>query len=139
MVVRHRTKSEKKFGDSNRTGLRHRGAGNRGGVGKAGHGKRSKQKKSMYMVNGKVDYGQKGFKSKIKPVKAIDVGYICEHIDALCEKKGAKFAVNIKKLGYGKVLGAGVVDKPLIISECGLITEKARAKITKAGGEVVEG
>lgn len=138
MVVKHRQKSSRKMGDYNRTGHRHRGAGNRGGVGKAGHGKRAKQKKSMYMIEGKVDYGHKGFTSKRKLVKALDIGYICEHADAICGKKADKYEINIRKLGFSKVLGSGTVDKKLVISNFDSMTQKAKDKVLKAGGAVVE-
>lgn len=132
MVVTHKLKSTKKLGHHDHDGLRRRGSGNRGGVGKAGHGKRMKQKKMSYMVNGKVDYGKHGFTSIHKQLKTITVGLISE----LAEKSSSqKFEYDAK---YKKILGTGSVRKAIIVKNYAGITEKAKDKIIKAGGEVKE-
>lgn len=139
MVVKHRKKSGRSLGNTYRSGKRRRGAGNRGGVGKAGHGKRSKQKKMSFFVKGEgFGYGQRGFTSKQKKTLEVTIGYICEHADSLCEKKEGKYIASVEKLGYDKVLGSGVVNKPLIVKDFGAITPKAKDKVKKAGGDVIE-
>jgi ribosomal protein L15 len=132
MVVTHKRKSIKKLGHNDHSGLRRRGSGNRGGVGKAGHGKRMKQKKMSYMVDGKVDYGKHGFTSIHKKLKTITVGVISE----IAEKSNSqKFEYDAD---YKKILGTGMVKKVIIVKNYAGITQKAKDKIIKAGGEVKE-
>jgi len=132
MVVTHRKKSVKKLGHNDHNGLRRRGSGNRGGVGKAGHGKRMKQKKMSYIIDGKVDYGKHGFTSIYKKLKTISVGLISE----MAEKSTSqKFEYDAK---YKKILGTGTVKKAIIVKNYAGITNKAKDKIVKAGGEVKE-
>jgi ribosomal protein L15 len=132
MVVKHIKKSVKKLGHNEHNGLRRRGSGNRGGVGKAGHGKKAKQKKFSYMVNGKVDYGKHGFTSIYKKVKSITVGLISEMAEKSDSKKFEYDA------DYKKILGSGEVKKAVIVKNYSGITDKAKDKIVKAGGEVKE-
>ncbi|MDD4353304.1 MAG: uL15 family ribosomal protein [Candidatus Nanoarchaeia archaeon] len=132
MVVKHRIKSIRKLANEDHSGLRRRGSGNRGGVGKAGHGKRMKQKKFSFIVDGKVDYGKHGFTSIHKRLKTITVGQISE----IAEKSDSKkFEYDAD---YKKILGTGDVRKAIIITNYSGITEKAKDKIVKAGGEVKE-
>lgn len=138
MVIKHEKKNRKKQGYQRHCGLRRRGSGNRGGVGAAGHGKRGKQKKHAFMENGKIDYGKHGFTSKAKIKKAINVGYLNEHLDSLCENKQGKWHADIRKLGFSKVLGSGAVNCAIVISNYDKITSRAKEKIVNAGGEIIE-
>jgi ribosomal protein L15 len=135
MVVKHSRKSRKKPGHHDHDGLRRRGHGNKGGFGRSGMGKRSKQKKHKFMKNGKVSMGKHGFTSIHEKVETIDVGTLSEKANFLGEKKANKWVIDLKQK---KVLGSGTVKVPLIISNFSSITEKAKNKITKAGGEIVE-
>lgn len=136
MVRKHKKKRSKKRGYYMRSGLRKRGAGNRGGVGRSGVGKRGKQKKHKFMKDGELGYGKsKGFKSIHEPVSIINVGMLSEQVGKLGEKKKGKYYVDLKN--EKKVLGKGVVNVPIIIKNFIDITDSAKKKIEKAGGEVV--
>lgn len=132
MTAIKRRKSAKKLGHNDHSGLRRRGSGNRGGVGKAGLGKRCKQKKHSYIVDGKVGYGKHGFNSIYKPIKSVSVGIISEMAEKSSDKK---FEYDAKKM---KILGTGQVRKAIIVKNYSSITEKAKDKIIKAGGEIKE-
>ncbi|MDD2678713.1 MAG: uL15 family ribosomal protein [Candidatus Nanoarchaeia archaeon] len=132
MAIKHRRKSAKKLGHNDHSGLRRRGSGNRGGVGKAGHGKRMKQKKHSFIIDGKVDYGKHGFTSIHKKIESISIGMISEIAEKSASKK---FEYDAKKK---KVLGSGQAKKPIIIKNYSKITQKAKDKVIKAGGEVKE-
>ncbi|NWF87015.1 50S ribosomal protein L15 [Candidatus Bathyarchaeota archaeon] len=85
-------------------------------------------------------FSKKGFvspKSLKRKKKIINLGkldQIAEKI-ALEEKKG-KFFVDLKKLGYTKLLGTGKVTKPLIVKVASC-SSSAAEKIKEAGGELV--
>lgn len=135
MVVKHRKKSRRKRGYERHSGLRRRGSGNRGGVGASGQGKRSKQKKHKFMKNGEINYGKHGFKSKKKQVEGINVGKLNEQAEQLGKKKGDKYLIDVERK---KVLGSGFVTKPLAVFNYYSVTQKAKDKILKAGGEIIE-
>lgn len=135
MTVTHEKKSRKKLGYNKHSGLRRRGSGNKGGFGAAGHGKKCKQKKHQFMKNGQLDYGKHGFTSKSKKVDSVSVGLLNEQAEKLAEKKGEKFHINLKG---NKVLGNGTVTLPLVLSNFCKISEKAKDKVLKAGGELIE-
>src|SRR3989338_6066788 len=95
---------------------KHRGAGNRGGRGLAGTGKRADQMKTLHWKEryfGKFGFRPGGAKEKIMAINIIDIE---EKIDELCSKKMIEknddvFVVDLKKLGYNKLLGKGKVTK----------------------------
>jgi large subunit ribosomal protein L15 len=111
---------------------KHRGAGNRGGRGMAGSGKRADQKKpTILKLYGNAYYGKRGFKPvKRKEKKIINLDYINEH----CTEKEGVLVFDATK--YDKVLAKGKITKKIKVI-CKSISEKAKAKITQAGGEVV--
>lgn len=112
---------------------KHRGSGNRGGFGMAGTGKRADQKKpSIYALYGNAYFGKKGFKIPQKLKK---------HIRAINIMDVNKFpakdnVVNLKELGYDKLLARGTLEKKLkiIVSSA---SANAIEKIKKTGGEVI--
>ncbi|RLG32705.1 50S ribosomal protein L15 [Methanosarcinales archaeon] len=115
-----------------------RGAGNRGGRGRAGSGKRGDAKKPSYW---KEKTGRKGFTSKSrKEIKAINLELITKNLNSwikkgLIVKKPSGYEIELKKLGYDKLLGKGrVKEKLLIITDSA--SKKAVDKVVKAGGEV---
>jgi len=112
---------------------KHRGAGSRGGRGRAGTGKRGDAMKPSYWKNKKY-FGKYGFKKKgiKKEIKTVNIDYIEEKIDKFL-KDGI---VDLKKLGYNKLLGRGNVKTKLKI-KVESASAKAIEKIKKAGGEVV--
>ena len=109
---------------------KHRGAGNRGGRGMAGTGKRADQKKTFILKTiGNKYFGKTGF--KIPQKMKIDIKII--NLDQLNKIK--KDNIDLKELGYNKLLGKGKITKKLIIT-VPYSSKKAIEKIEKAGGEV---
>jgi large subunit ribosomal protein L15 len=118
----------------------HRGPGRRGGTGLAGRHKG----KWTYVVKHEPGYfGKDGFRNPTAVyVEAINVGRLSEMaLDLISEGKAAesqgKIAVDLEKLGYAKLLGAGSVSKPLVVTVASA-SRRAEDKIKKAGGEVVK-
>lgn len=136
MTVNRRKKNSRqrgrKFHGWGRGKAHHKGAGNRGGVGGAGSGKRAGQKKPSHWIHGR-HYGKYGFKSKaVKKINPVNL----EYIDDLVKKGLIKDRVDLKELGFNKLLGKGKLSKKLkIIVESA--SEKAIEKVKEVGGEVV--
>lgn len=109
---------------------KHRGAGSRGGRGMAG----SKKHRKTWILKYKPNHiGKKGFKSlsqrKItKPISQINL----RDIQKLTNEK----SIVLSKFGYDKVLGAGAIEKPLII-KAKSFSKKAKEKILKAKGKPI--
>jgi large subunit ribosomal protein L15 len=128
---------------------KHRGAGNRGGRGNAGSGKRGDQKKPAYwnpnkpvdQKRGKSYFGKHGFFSVTgKDVKALNVRYLDTQVVAwAAEKKVSKsgdvFIVDLKALGYGKLLGTGKITKKIKVTVAAA-TPSAIEKVNAAGGSI---
>jgi large subunit ribosomal protein L15 len=122
---------------------KHRGAGNRGGRGMAGSGKRGDAKKSLINKNTKY-FGKYGFKS-IKKIgtrtpKKINIDTLEEKLPQLlerkqAEKKGSVIIIDLKKIGYHKLLGTGEVKNKFEIS-VDFASKKAVEKIQAKGGKV---
>lgn len=109
---------------------KHRGAGNRGGRGKAGTGKRADTKKpTIINLFGNNYFGKKGFKRPQKMIK----GKITININQL--NNFDKTDLNLKEMGYNKLLGKGKLIKKLniIVPE---FSKKAKEKIEKIGGTI---
>jgi large subunit ribosomal protein L15 len=112
---------------------KHRNSGNRGGYGMAGTGKRSDHRKTMILHEYGHDYfGKTGFHRPqilIKDIKTINVG----ELDKFKEEN-----IDLKKLGYGKLLGKGNVDRKfkVVINK---FSSQAKEKIEKAGGQILTG
>ena len=108
---------------------KHRNSGNRGGFGMAGTGKRADHKKSQILhLYGTSYFGKKGFhlpQGTRKVIRAMNIA------DLPAQKE-----VNLAELGYDKLLSKGLVKGPVkvIVAAC---SAKAKAKIEKAGGQVV--
>ncbi len=118
-----------------------RGAGNRGGRGMAGTGKRGDQKKPSIWKNKKY-FGGHGFKfhGLKDEMRAINVSKLCEHLEFLAKEKLVDFAnnvykVDLKKLGYNKLLGTGKVSEKIEVSTP-YASKKAIEKVAAAGGKV---
>jgi large subunit ribosomal protein L15 len=120
---------------------KHRGAGNRGGRGMAGTGKKGDAMKPSIWHNkryfGKLGFIKHGVAEKIIPV---NLSYLEVNIEmlvkkGLAEKKGDVFVVDIKKLGFNKVLGCGRLSKKFKINSPSF-SKEAVEKIKAAGGEV---
>jgi len=145
MTMRHRKKSRHVRG-RHVTGTRSkRGAGNRGGRGRAGLGKRAAHRKNMFMFSERY-IGKHGFKSvkqrKFFHPRAINVDQLDKLAESLvnkklAEKKDNAIEINLKKIGYGKLIGKGFVKNKLII-HAPEFTQSAKEKVEEAGGKIVE-
>lgn len=122
---------------------KHRGAGNRGGRGMAGSGKRADQKKpSILKEYGNTYFGRRGFNTPgSKKEKTINLDYIEKHAEILTKKEiltkeGNKYVINLKNMGYDKLLGKGNIKTKYKL--IGKASKKAIERIKEAGGEVQE-
>ncbi len=114
----------------------HRMSGSRG-MRKAG---RHKQGWS-YVIKYEPDYfGKRGFTSPKclkRKVNVINVGTLDELAEKLStEKKKDKLFIDLRSLGYAKLLGTGKVTKPLIVKATSC-SKSAAAKIKEAGGQIL--
>lgn len=137
MVVNRRKKIVKQRGKTTHgwgSKKKHRGAGSRGGRGRAG----SKSHKKLHLLKMGMKSGKKGFKTPRKKTKAINIKQLDLMIPNLkLNKKAGKIHVNLSSLGYDKLLGFGKPGQPLLV-EAKKFSKKAKEKIEKAGGEILE-
>ncbi|MBW2991143.1 uL15 family ribosomal protein [Candidatus Woesearchaeota archaeon] len=140
--MKYKKKKVKKYRGSKTHGggamKKRRGAGHRGGRGRAGSGKRGDAKKPSYW---KEKTGRKGFASMSrKKIKALNLEEVHNKLNlwlkqGLVVKKPVGYEIELKKLGYNKLLGkGGVKEKLFIITD--FASKKALEKVKKAGGEV---
>ena len=89
-------------------------------------------------------FGKKGFTSpkslKRKP-NVINVGQLNEILDKLAvekqlQKKQGKAFIDLEKLGYKKLLGAGRITQPVTV-KVPFCSEIAAQKIMKVGGQIL--
>ena len=119
-----------------------RGAGLRGGRGNAGC---HKTKRIMYERVGRV-WGAHGFKrpqTVVMANNAINLKVIEESAGEWIDqgnasKKGKIVSIDLKKMGYDKLLGTGVPSQAYKII-IGAASAKAVEKIEAAGGEIISG
>ncbi len=113
---------------------KHRGAGNRGGRGMAGTGKRGDQIKTLIWKDKKY-FGKHGFKKKgiEKEIKTINIDYIEENLNKFLKEGDT---IDLKNLGYTKLLGKGKIKSKLKI-KVDNASKKAVEKVKKLGGEVI--
>ena len=117
-----------------------RGAGLRGGRGNAGC---HKTKRIMYERVGRV-WGAHGFKrpqTVVMANNAINLKVIeesaAEWVDqGNASKKGKVVSIDLKKMGYDKLLGTGVPSQAYKIT-ISAASAKAVEKVEAAGGEVI--
>ena len=143
MVVKKRKKVGKYRGKGSGThggGARkkRRGAGSRGGRGRAGSGKRAGHKKYGIVL------GRRGFTSKstTPASKTLNVGtfttdFVHKSMAAgKIIKEGNYYLIDLAKLGYTKLLGAGntAFKLKIKVSSC---SPQAVEKIEAAGGEII--
>jgi len=112
---------------------KHRGRGSRGGGGYTGT---KKQKKIWVKKNEPKRIGKRGFHSlrakKVNPkINAINL----RDLQRLALKKGLA-ELDLQKLGYQKVLGAGEITQKLSV-KADLFSATAKEKIEKAGGKII--
>ena len=119
-----------------------RGAGLRGGRGNAGC---HKTKRIMYERVGRV-WGAHGFKrpqTVVMANNAINLKVIEENATEWVDqgnasKKGKTVSIDLKKMGYDKLLGTGVPSQAYKIT-IGAASAKAVEKVEAAGGEIISG
>ena len=119
-----------------------RGAGLRGGRGNAGC---HKTKRIMYERVGRV-WGAHGFKrpqTVVMANNAINLKLIEEKTSKWVEqgnasKKGKVVSIDLKEMGYDKLLGTGVPSQAYKIT-ISAASAKAVEKVEAAGGEVING
>jgi len=121
---------------------KHRGAGSRGGRGMAGTGKRGDVKKPSIWKNKKY-FGKHGFKKKniTVKIKTITITAIEQMLlklvsKKLVEEKSGVFEIDLKKLGYNKLLSTGKATKKMKITTS-YASAGAIEKVKAAGGEVI--
>lgn len=146
MTARRQKKNKKMRGSKSHgwgSKKKHRGAGNRGGRGMAGAGKRAGQKKPGILKEfGREYFGRRGFtRPGRKEDKTINLDYIEKHIEQLTAKdliikENNCYIIDIKKLGYDKLLGKGRIANKYKVK--GRVSRKAAERIKEAGGEVEE-
>ena len=135
----------KAFKNSRTRGRGHkkgRGAGLRGGRGNAGC---HKTKRIMYERVGRV-WGAHGFKRPQTVVMAnsvINLNVIEENASEWVNqgnatKKGKTISIDLKKMGYDKLLGTGVPSQAYNIT-ISAASAKAVEKVEAAGGEIING
>ncbi|MGZ4919698.1 MAG: uL15m family ribosomal protein [Halobacteriota archaeon] len=112
-----------------------RGAGNRGGRGHAG-GCKHHFVKELKLGRGYGAYGFKRPEKVIQSVPVIDVGVLDEMAETLVQQKTARLRTGkyYITLDTYKVLGAGQVNKPLIVTASSF-SERAVEKLEAAGGK----
>jgi len=135
----------KAFKNSRTRGRGHkkgRGAGLRGGRGNAGC---HKTKRIMYERVGRV-WGAHGFKrpqTVVMANSAINLNVIEENASEWVNqgnatKKGKTISIDLKKMGYDKLLGTGVPSQAYNIT-ISAASAKAVEKVEAAGGEIING
>lgn len=143
MVINKRKKNVRQRGSHTHgwgSKKKHRGAGNRGGRGNAGSGKRGDSTKPRIWKN-KRYFGSYGFQNKRKEIKAVNISQIEIQLDSLVSRKLAvldngTYLIDLKKIGYDKLLGSGKVTKKLRIT-AGSASKKAVQAVEKAKGAVI--
>lgn len=141
MVVKRRKKHRRFRGRRTYKGAkkRRRGGGSRGGRGKAGLHKH----KWTWTVKYAPEYfGKVGFRPPVsREIKTINIEELDRIAEKLVEQKLAekidnKIKINLKKIGYDKLLGKGKLTKPLLV-EAKYFSKKAKEKLKAAGGEAL--
>lgn len=144
MVTFKRKKVKKYRGSKTHGGgakKKRRGAGNRGGRGMAGTGKRADQKKpSILKKYGHSYFGKRGFFIKAKKKRIINLYELENKVESLLKenlikKENDSYIINLKELGYDKLLGFGKISKKYIIN-VGSFSKKAKNKIEELGGKI---
>lgn len=136
-AVPHRNRKVRKQRGSRTHGWgqvgQHRAGGRRGGKGKAG----GKKHKWTFIVKYAPDYfGKHGFHRPMgRKENAINVGELEELMEETTAERKEK-TVNLSKLGYDKLLGAGKINTPLDV-EVKSCSKSAAKKIQEAGGKII--
>ena len=145
MVVRRKKKYRKYLGTRYaRRGYndRNRGAGNRGGRGKCGWKFKKHKFLKILKEHPELFEDKKGFTPPTqREIRTINLEEIMTKFDAWLEQgiikqEGDYYVLDLRQLGYNKLLGKGCVDKKMKII-VDLASESAIEKVKEAGGEVI--
>lgn len=108
---------------------KHSGAGNRGGRGNAGTGKRADHKKSKILkLYGNEYFGKHGFRKHSASQDHTTINLY--HLSNIKET-----SIDLGKLGYTKLLGAGKITRKLTIT-VEVASQRAIEKVQAAGGKI---
>ncbi|NHJ02225.1 MAG: 50S ribosomal protein L15 [Candidatus Heimdallarchaeota archaeon] len=140
MTVRREKKVRKQRGSRvygyGRISGGHRKSGSRGGKGNAGIKDHRRIGRIKQMI-----LDQKGFTTHSTDRKqaSINIGQLDEQIELLlagdyAKKEGSHIKIDLRELGFSKVLGKGIVTNSLHVY-ADTITPKAEEKIEAAGGK----
>lgn len=115
-----------------------RGGGSRGGRGLAGLHKHKWSYTTKYCPE---HFGKLGIKAKPKKIRAINLKDLDQSVEKLleqklAEKEGNKIKIDLKKIGYDKLLGSGKVTKALIV-EAKYFSKNAIKKLEEADGKAI--
>ncbi len=135
MTINRRKKNSRHRGSWTHSGgakKKRRGSGHRGGHGFSGTGKKASQKKPL--VWNPRHIGKYGFKKKgiVPAVNAVNL----EYLNKLALENKIKDSVDLKDLGFNKLLGKGKLTKKLKIT-VESASGKAVQRVKAAGGEVI--
>ena len=143
MVVRKRKRHEKFRGRRTYHGSHklHKGAGGRGGRGQAGL---RRHNKGWMLKHDPDHFGKHGFTRlplldrKIKSINLRELDLIVDKLidKKMVEEENGKIKINLKKIGYDKLLGTGKITRPLIV-EAKYFSKGAVDKLQKIGGKPV--
>ncbi len=145
MVVNKRKKNTRQRGGTTHgygSMKKHRGTGNKGGKGRAGSGKRADSKKPTIWKNkkyfGKHGFKNLGFKKTIKTINLLKIEQKLEDLESkkLILKEDNAYVIDLKKLGFNKLLGKGKSTKKYKIT-AEFASKKVIEKVKKTGGEVI--
>ena len=145
MVVRKKKKTIKKRGSRTHgygESKKHRGGGSRGGRGLAGLHKHKRMTAIKYMPDHYGKFGLKRPKKAIKKIKAINLKDLDIKINKLLKQKKIKktkdgIKINLKELGYDKLLGKGKITHKIILEQAKYISKNAKDKIKRAKGKIM--
>lgn len=119
--------------------FKHRGKGSKGGKGMAGTGKRAGHRVT-WLLKYHPDYlGKKGFTSRKKRLKVINLGVINDRIEnfikrGLAKKTDNGFEIVLK--GY-KILASGKITKKIEIKAT-TFSEGVKEKLEKVSGSIIK-
>lgn len=109
----------------------------------AGTGKKADQKRPSIWKDKKY-FGRHGFTtpSQKRPVKGVNAFYLENNFESLLakgliKKDGSSYALNLKDLGFDKLLGSGSPSKKYKIT-CDFASKKAVSKVEEKGSVTVK-
>jgi large subunit ribosomal protein L15 len=84
---------------------------------------------------GKKGFTPRGLSRKTKVINVGELGELAENFSA--KKKNGKLLLDLKKLGYDKLLGMGRITSPITVKVASF-SETAAKKMDEAGGQIIK-